>query len=145
MATNKYRGFVSAIAYLLFLTNTVAAAGCLCTYTPATLVEVLNGNTIILDIEGKTKTVHVFGIETPKLVQNDTGPWCEKEGTKALVAMQYARALLKNAKEITIEEKAINRAGDVIANVYVDQLSLGQELLYKYFAIRSGDPKTWCD
>ena len=82
MATNKYRGFVSAIAYLLFLTNTVAAAGCLCTYTPATLVEVLNGNTIILDIEGKTKTVHVFGIETPKLAQNDTGPWCKKKALK---------------------------------------------------------------
>ena len=130
---------------MAFLTNTVAAAGCLCTYTPATFVEVLNGNTIILDTKGKTKTVHLFGIDTPKLTQNDTGPWCEKEGSKALVAMQYARTLLKNAKEITIEEKAINRAGDVIANVYVDQLSLGQELLYKYFAIKSGDPKTWCD
>ena len=55
------------------------------------------------------------------------------------------KALLKNAKEITIEEKAIDRAGDVIANVYVDQISLGQELLYKFFAIRSGEPTTWCD
>ena len=145
MATNKYRGLVSAAAYLLSLTNTVAAAGCLCTYTPATFVEVLNGNTIILDIEGKTKTVHIFGINTPKLTQNDSGPWCEKEGAKALGAMQYARALLKNAKEITLEEKAINSAGEVIANVYVDQLSLGQELLYKFFAIRSGEPTTWCD
>ena len=145
MATNKYRDLVSAAAYLLFLVNTVAAAGCLCTYTPATLVEVIDGNTIILDIEGHTKTVHVYGIDTPKLAQNDTGTWCEKEGVKALGAMQYARALLKNAKEITLEEKAINSAGEVIANVYVDQLSLGQELLYKFFAIRSGEPTTWCD
>ena len=59
--------------------------------------------------------------------------------------MQYARALLKNAKEITIEEKAIDRAGDVIANVYVDQLSLGQELLYKYLAIENGEPVPWCN
>ena len=145
MGTIKYRGLVSVAAHLLFLANTAAAAGCLCTYTPATLVEVLDGNTIILDIEGETKTVHVFGIDIPKLTQNNTGSWCEKEGVKALGAMQYARALLKNAKEITIEEKAIDRAGDVIANVYVDQLSLGQELLYKFLAIRSGDPKTWCD
>ena len=145
MATNKYRDLVSAAAYLLFLVNTVAAAGCLCTYTPATLVEVIDGNTIILDIEGQTKTVHVYGIDTPKLAQNDTGTWCEKEGVKALGAMQYARALLKNAKEITLDEKAVNSAGEVIANVYVDQLSLGQELLYKFFAIRSGEPTTWCD
>ncbi len=145
MDTNKYRGLVSVAAHLLFLANTAAAAGCLCTYTPATLVEVIDGNTIILDIEGKTKTVHVYGIDTPKLAQNDTGAWCEKEGVKALGAKQYAHALLKNAKEITLEEKSINSTGEVIANVYVDQLSLGQELLYKFFAIRSGDPKTWCD
>ena len=145
MGTNKIRGLVSVAAHLLFLANTTAAAGCLCTHTPATLVDVIDGNTIILDIEGQIKTVHVYGIDTPKLAQNDTGTWCEKEGVKALGAMQYARALLKNAKEITLEEKAINSAGEVIANVYVDQLSLGQELLYKFFAIRSGDPKTWCD
>ena len=59
--------------------------------------------------------------------------------------MQFARTVLKNAKEITLEEKAIDSAGEVIANVYVDQLSLGQELLYKFFAIRSGEPTTWCD
>jgi hypothetical protein len=32
------------------MTSTGVVAACLCTYTPATLVEVLDGNTMILKI-----------------------------------------------------------------------------------------------
>ena len=79
MGTNKYRGLISVAAHLLFLANTTAAAGCLCTYTPATLVEVIDGNTIILDIEGHTKTVHVTGSTHPSWRRTTQGPGAKKK------------------------------------------------------------------
>ena len=134
------------IAGLLQLTaSTAVVAACLCTYTPATLVEVLDGSTMIFDIKGEPTTVHLAGIDTPNLKPQSTGTWCESEGTKALQAKQFANKLLLDASEITLDEAQITTAGEMTAVVYVDNVSLGQELLYKYLAIESGEPTPWCD
>ena len=134
------------IAGLLQLTaSTAVVAACLCTYTPATLVEVLDGNTMILKIKGESKTVHLAGIDTPELKPLNTGAWCESEGAKALQAKQFVRKLLLDASEITLDEEQTNTAGEMNAVVYVDNLSIGQELLYKYLAIETGEPTRWCD
>ena len=134
------------IAGLLQLTaSTAVIAACLCTYTPATLVEVLDGSTIILNIKGEPTTVHLAGIDTPKLKPQSTEIWCESEGSKALQAKQFANKLLLDANEITLDEKQTTTAGEITAVVYVDNLSLGQELLYKYLAIESGEAAPWCD
>ena len=143
--TNKYRALVGIIGLLQLTASTAVVAACLCTYTPATLVEVLDGNTMILKIKGESKTVHLAGIDTPELKPHGTGTWCESEGTKALQAKQFASQLLLDASEITLDEERTNTAGEVTAVVYVDNLSLGQELLYKYLAIESGEPARWCD
>ena len=142
----KKRPALLGIGALLQLTaSTAVVAACLCTYTPATLVEVLDGNTIILKIKGELKTVHLAGIETPELKPQNTGTWCESEGAKALQAKQFASQLLLDASEITLDEERTNTAGEMTAVVYVDNLSLGQELLYKYLAIETGEPTRWCD
>ena len=125
--------------------STAVVAACLCTYTPATLVEVLDGNTMILKIKGESKTVHLAGIDTPELKPHGTGTWCESEGTKALQAKRFASKRLLDASEITLDEERTNTAGEMTAVVYVDNLSLGQELLYKYLAIETGEPTRWCD
>ena len=143
--TNKYRALVGIAALLQLTASTAVVAACLCTYTPATLVEVLDGNTMILKIKGESKTVHLAGIDTPELKPYGTGTWCESEGTKALQAKQFALKLLLDASEITLDEERTNTAGEGTAVVYVDNLSLGQELLYKYLAIESGEPARWCD
>ena len=39
--TNKYRALVGIIGLLQLMASTAVVAACLCTYTPATLVEVL--------------------------------------------------------------------------------------------------------
>jgi len=143
--TNKYRALVGIIGLSQLMASTAVVAACLCTYTPATLVEVLDGNTMILKIKGESKTVHLAGIDTPELKPHGTGTWCESEGTKALQAKQFANQLLLDASEITLDEERTNTAGEMTAVVYVDNLSLGQELLYKYLAIESGEPVRWCD
>jgi len=100
---------------------------------------------MILKIKGEPTTVHLAGIDTPELKPHGTGTWCESEGAKALQAKQFALKLLLDASEITLDEERTNTAGEVTAVVYVDNLSLGQELLYKYLAIESGEPARWCD
>ena len=143
--TKKYRAFLGVGALLQLTASTAVVAACLCTYTPATLVEVLDGNTMILKIKGESKTVHLAGINTPELKPYGTGTWCESEGAKALQAKQFASQLLLDASEITLDEERANTAGEMTAVVYVDNLSLGQELLYKYLAIENGEPTRWCD
>ena len=143
--TIKRRALLGIGALLQLTTSTAVVAACLCTYTPATLVEVLDGNTMILKIKGELKTVHLAGIETPELKPQNTGTWCESEGAKALQAKQFASQLLLDASEITLDEERTNTAGEMTAVVYVDNLSLGQELLYKYLAIETGEPTRWCD
>ena len=143
--TNKYRALVGIAALLQLTASTAVVAACLCTYTPASLVEVLDGNTMILKIKGESKTVHLAGIDTPELKPHGTGTWCESEGTKALQAKQFASSLLLAASEITLDEERSTTAGEITAVIYVDNISLGQELLYKYLAIESGEPASWCD
>ena len=133
------------VGLLQLMTSTAVVAACLCTYTPATLVEVLDGNTMILKIKGESKTVHLAGIDTPELKLHSTETWCASEGAKALQAKQFASKLLFDASEITLDEERTNTDGEVTAVVYVDNLSLGQELLYQYLAIESGEPARWCD
>jgi len=100
---------------------------------------------MILKIKGEPTTVHVAGIDTPELKPHSTGTWCTSEGAKALQAKQFASKLLFDASEITLDEERTNTDGEVSAVVYVDNLSLGQELLYQYLAIESGEPRRWCD
>ena len=115
------------IAGLLQLTaSTAVVAACLCTYTPATLVEVLDGSTMIFDIKGEPTTVHLAGIDTPNLKPQSTGTWCESEGTKALQAKQFASKLLLAASELTLDEEQTTAAGEITAVIYVDNISLCQ-------------------
>ena len=144
-ATTKCRALAGIAGLLQFTASTAVVAACLCTYTPATLVEVLDGNTMILKIKGASKTVHLAGIDTPELKPLNTGAWCESEGAKALQAKQFASKLLLAASEITLDEERTTTAGEITAVIYVDNISLGQELLYKYLAIESGEPASWCD
>ena len=144
-ATTKCRALAGIAGLLQFTASTAVVAACLCTYTPATLVEVIDGNTLILNLNGEPTTVHLAGIDTPKLKPQSTGAWCDVEGIKAREAMQYTSTLLNNAKEITLIEETSTDSGEMVAVVYVDNISLGQELLYKYLAIENGEPVPWCN
>jgi len=135
------------IATLALLVCDPVTAACLCTYTPAGLVEVLDGGNIVFEIAGEQKTVHLAGIITPRLKPNPQlqKPWCEAEGAKAIQAKAYTAELLSQASQITLDEQRVDETGEITAVVYIDNFSLGQELLYKYLAVENNEPTQWCD
>ena len=144
----------SLLAYRRFLFATLAllvcdpvTAACLCTYTPAKLVGVLDGGNIVFEITGEQKTIRLAGIITPRLKPNPQlqKPWCEAEGAKAIQAKAYTAELLSQASQITLDEQQVDEAGEITAVVYIDNFSLGQELLYKYLAVENNEPTQWCD
>lgn len=124
-----------------------ATAACLCSYTPAKLVDVLDGGNIVFETAGKQNTVQLARIITPRLKPSPLSqkPWCEAEGTKAIQAKAYTAELLSKASQITLDEQQVDETGEITAVVYIDKFSLGQELLYKYLAVENGEPTQWCD
>ena len=68
----------------------------------------------------------------------------EAEGTKAMQVKAYTAELLSKASQITIDEQQVDETGEISAVVYIDNISLGQELLYKYLVIESDETPDWC-
>lgn len=130
---------------LLTLSNSILAE-CLCNYTPATLIKVIDAKTAWFDIQGKKTRVHLWGIHSPaKAAVEDYSPGCAAEVEQAHQAEQFVRQLLASAKRIQLDIKDTENETDTQAVIYVDGLSVGQELLYRYLAIEYGDDRSfWC-
>tara|TARA_B100000287_G_scaffold416910_1_gene452133 strand:- start:125 stop:586 length:462 start_codon:yes stop_codon:yes gene_type:complete len=140
-------GFFSGLlGILLATTGMPSSAGCPCNYTPAKLVEVIAADTLLLQVANVEETVKVSGIRAPRLESHRVlgEAWCEAEGEKALQARDHARTLLMKASEISIDETDRLASGDLVAVVYIDNVSFGQELLYKYLAVETDDTSNWC-
>jgi len=132
---------------LLTLSDSILA-GCPCNYMPATLIKVIDAETAWFDIQGKKTRVHLWGIHSPaKAAVEDYSPGCTAEVEQAHQAEQFVRQLLASANRIQLDIKDTKGEGetDTQAIIYVDGLSVGQELLYRYFAIEYGDDRSfWC-
>ena len=138
--------FSMLLGILLATTGMSSSAGCPCNYTPAKLIEVIAADTLLLQVANVEETVKVSGIRVPRLESHRASgkAWCEAEGEKALQAQDYARTLLMKASEISIDETERLVSGDLLAVVYIDNVSFGQELLYKYLAVETDDTPNWC-
>ena len=144
---SRVLGILLGLLGLFFsLASLSSSAGCPCNYTPAKLIEVIAADTLLLQVEDVEETVKVSGIRVPQLESHRASgkAWCEAEGEKALQAQDYARTLLIKALEISIDETERLASGDLLAVVYIDNVSFGQELLYKYLAIETDDTPNWC-
>ena len=144
---SRVLGILLGLLGLFFsLASLSSSAGCPCNYTPAKLIEVITADTLLLQVEDVEETVKVAGIRVPRLDSHRASgqAWCEAEGEKALQAQDYARTLLMKASEISIDETERLASGDLLAVVYIDNVSFGQELLYKYLAIETDDTPNWC-
>ena len=144
---SRVLGILLGLLGLFFsLASLSSSAGCPCNYTPAKLIEVITADTLLLQVEDVEETVKVSGIRVPRLESHRASgkAWCEAEGEKALQAQDYARTLLIKALEISIDETERLASGDLLAVVYIDNVSFGQELLYKYLAIETDDTPNWC-
>ena len=144
---SRVLGILLGLLGLFFsLASLSSSAGCPCNYTPVKLVEVIAADTLLLQVGDVEERVKVSGIRAPRLESHRASgkAWCEAEGEKALQAQDYARTLLMKASEISIDETERLASGDLLAVVYIDNVSFGQELLYKYLAVESGETPNWC-
>jgi len=144
---SRVLGILLGLLGLFFsLASLSSSAGCPCNYTPAKLIQVIAADTLLLQVEDVEETVKVSGIRVPRLESHRASgkAWCEAEGEKALQAQDYARTLLMKASEISIDETERLVSGDLLAVVYIDNVSFGQELLYKYLAVETDDTPNWC-
>ena len=144
---SRVLGILLGLLGLFFsLASLSSSAGCPCNYTSAKLIEVIAADTLLLQVANVEETVKVSGIRAPRLESHRASDqaWCEAEGEKALEARDYARTLLMKASEISLDETERLASGDLLAVVYIDNVSFGQELLYKYLAIETDDTPNWC-
>ena len=118
-------------------------------YKVKEIVRVVDGDTVDILIDlgfGLTKKerVRVAGIDTPELeselVQDQD---CPSDLEKAKKAKAFLHRLLSTAKKVGLIIEQEQEEGDVIAEVYADGLSVGQELLYKYLAVEGEG--NWCE
>lgn len=139
--------FFIAVAFRALVgVSDVRAAGCPCNYTEAGLVSVVDADTLVLEIAGEEEVVHIANIIVPRLKPDNTGQanWCEAEGQKAIAAKQFIYQQIQATTEIAVDEQNRQPNGDLKAVVYLNNVSLGQELLYKSLAIEAGQKHNWC-
>jgi len=140
------RQILLCIALGMVTTAQSHASGCPCNYVPVTVIDVLSASKVVVEFEGRRETISVARIHAPRLQPDSISDstWCEAEGAKAREAKTYANRLIDKAKEVSIDERQIDETGQISAVVYVDNISLGQEILYKYLAVEKGEPSPWC-
>ena len=119
---------------------------CPCTYTPAFLIEVIDGDTVWFLVKGEEIRVQIADIRVAALSPTpENSNWCEEEGKKAILARDFVSQHLSAAKEILLDVHETERNGDTVAVVYIDGVNLGQELLYQYLAVENtSDTPLWC-
>ena len=142
-----YRILLSSIFLLLLVVPFGPSYGtCPCTYTPALLIEVIDGDTVWFLVEGEEIIVQFADIHTPELSPtSENTNWCEEEGRKAILARDFVSQHLGAAKEILLDIHEIDLNGDTVAVIYIDGIDLGQELLYQYLATEdTSDTPLWC-
>ena len=136
----------SFFAFLVLFTLQVSVRAnvvCMCITTPVTFLEVIDGDTILVKKEGKNILVQFEGIDAPELVHEDNKtPDCLHDQKKAKEARNLIQDLLSSAKEVGLIIKEEINEHELIAQVFADGLSVGQELLYKYLAVEGEG--SWC-
>ena len=112
------------------------------------VISVYDGDTFRVDIDslppivGKNIPIRLNGVDTPEIRGK-----CQYEKDLALKARDFVRNKLANAKEIKLSKLQRGKYFRVVADVYVDGVSLEQELLdnelaYKY---TGGKKSSWCN
>ena len=118
------------------------------TVTVSKVISVYDGDTFRVEIDslppivGKNIPIRLNGVDTPEIRGK-----CQYEKDLALIARDFVRNKLANAKEIKLTKLQRGKYFRVVADVMIDGVSLEQELLdnelaYKY---TGGKKSSWCD
>ena len=132
---------------ILLIVSSINAAPQYGTVTVSKVISVYDGDTFRVNIDslppivGKNIAIRVNGVDTPEIRGK-----CQYEKNLALEARDFVRGKLANAKEIKLTNLQRGKYFRVVANVVVDGVSLGQELLDNELAYEySGGKKLkWC-
>ena len=112
------------------------------------VISVYDGDTFRVDIDslppivGKNIPIRLNGVDTPEIRGK-----CKYEKDLAIKARDFVRNKLANAKEIKLNNLQRGKYFRVVADVYVDGVSLELELLENKLAYKytGGKKSSWCN
>ena len=118
------------------------------TVTVSKVISVYDGDTFRVDIDslppivGKNIPIRLNGVDTPEIQGK-----CQYEKDLALLARDFVRKKLENAKEIKLTKLQRGKYFRVVADVTIDGVSLEQELLENKLAYKytGGKKSSWCN
>ena len=141
MHLKKTFGVFSVLFALLL--SAQANVVCMCVTTPVTFLEVIDGDSIWVKKEGEKVLVHFSEVDAPEIKEPEKTLDCPQDQRKARQARDLIQDMLTSAKEVGLIIKEKISEQELRAQVYVDGLSVGQELLYKYLAVEGQG--NWCE
>ena len=95
------------------------------------LVRIVDGDTIVVNINGEEATVRLIGIDTPESVNPDESKNCEY----GILASEHTKTLLENASNLYLEfdESVEDIHGRLLAYVWLtDSTSMSSDNVKKY-------------
>ncbi|WP_227017428.1 thermonuclease family protein [Sinanaerobacter chloroacetimidivorans] len=93
---------------------------------PYDVVRVVDGDTIIIDIDGQEERVRLIGVDTPESVHPDG----EKNVAYGKVASEYTADMLEDQQvEVEYDVQERDRYGRILAYVYLDGTMFNKTLL----------------
>ncbi|UTA47531.1 thermonuclease family protein [Simiduia sp. 21SJ11W-1] len=144
------RTFVVVFSILIFLFFTNSSHATQRQYGHTTISEVVSiydGDTFTVNIDhwpaivGQRISVRISGIDTPEMRSR-----CASEKERARAAKQFTVAALRKAQAVELHNVRRDKYFRLVADVWVDGFSLGQQLLDAGLAVPySGKTKVdWC-
>jgi micrococcal nuclease len=138
---------ISLYFLICFLTLNTYAAKQYGSVTVSKVISVYDGDTFRVNIDslppivGKNIPVRLEGVDTPEINGK-----CQYEKDLALEARDFVRSKLSNAVEILLNDLQRGKYFRIVAKVYIDGVSLEEELLQNGLAYQynGGKKSNWC-
>jgi micrococcal nuclease len=104
--------------------------------TSALVVEVIDGDTIRVDLQGVETPVRLIGIDTPEI----DGPFTDEECFGAEASRFTSAALDGRSVELEYDVERTDRYDRVLAYVWLDGVLFNQRILRRGYAVLSTFP-----
>ena len=138
---------ISLYFLICFLSLNTYAAKQYGSVTVSKVISVYDGDTFRVNIDslppliGKNIPVRLEGVDTPEINGK-----CQYEKDLALEARDFVRSKLSNAVEILLNDLQRGKYFRIVAKVYIDGVSLEEELLQNGLAYQynGGKKSNWC-
>ena len=139
---------ISLYFLICFLSLNTYAAKQYGSVTVSKVISVYDGDTFRVNIDslppliGKNIPVRLEGVDTPEINGK-----CQYEKDLALEARDFVRSKLSNAVEILLNDLQRGKYFRIVAKVYIDGVSLEEELLQNGLAYQynGGKKSNWCE